>query len=83
MNIDMQNDNYTQMLANENMALSNKILLEKALNHQYEIQYEKLKKAFNDLLDLHIELRIKVGIDVNDDFTYEWTERAGLIDNEL
>jgi hypothetical protein len=83
MNIDMSNDNHTQMLANENVLLSDKLALEKALTHEYEIRYEKLKNAFNDLLDIHVELRTKVGIDINDDFTYEWTERAGLIDSEL
>lgn len=79
----MDNHNYTQKLANENVSLSNELALERKLTNAYTKQYEILATAFNDLLDLHVELRTKVGIDINDEFIYEWTERSGLIDSEL
>jgi hypothetical protein len=79
----MENHNYTQKLANENASLTDKLALEQGLTHQYMKEYDKLAKAFNELLDLHVELRTKVGIDINDEFIYEWTERSGLIDSQL
>ena len=73
----------TQRLIKEIEIVSNNNLLLRATNQELEKSYGKLRNAFNELLDLHVELRTKVGIDLNDDFIYEWVERAGLTDNEL
>jgi hypothetical protein len=73
----------TQKLIKEIEVVSNDNLLLRATNQELEKSYGKLRNAFNELLDLHIELRTKVGLDINDDFTYEWVERAGLTDTEL
>ena len=73
----------TQRLIKEIEVVSNDNLLLRATNQELEKSYGKLRNAFNELLDLHVELRTKVGIDINDDFIYEWVERSGLTDNEL
>jgi hypothetical protein len=73
----------TQKLIKEIEVVSNDNLLLRATNQELEKSYGKLRNAFNELLDLHVELRTKVGLDINDDFTYEWVERAGLTDTEL
>jgi len=48
-----------------------------------EVQYEKkrLLEAFNELLDLHLELRHKVGLgDMNEETKYHFIDKAGLTD---
>jgi hypothetical protein len=42
-------------------------------------RYHKLRRAFNELLEVHDELRSRAGLDYSD--KYDWCEKAGLLDD--
>ena len=43
--------------------------------------YAKLLKAFNELLDVHLEMREKFGFgEFVQDYKYDWIDKAGLTD---
>jgi hypothetical protein len=62
--------------------LSNDNLLLRASRNDLEKQYETLLVTFNELLDIHMEMRDKFGFgEFIDDYKYEWIDKAGLTDN--
>jgi len=69
-------------LMKEIETLSNNNLLLRASLKEQEHRFDKLLLAFNDLLDVHLELRAKNGFEeFNDGSKYEWIDRAGLTDS--
>ena len=69
-------------LMKEIETLSNDNLLLRASRNDLEKQYETLRKTFNELLDIHMEMRDKFGFgEFIDDYKYEWIDKAGLTDN--
>jgi len=69
-------------LMKEIETLSNDNLLLRASRNDLEKQYETLLVTFNELLDIHMEMRDKFGFgEFIDDYKYEWIDKAGLTDN--
>jgi hypothetical protein len=48
-------------------------------NKEMFSRYHKLRRAFNELLEVHDELRSRAGLDYAD--KYDWCEKAGLLDD--
>ena len=48
-------------------------------NREMFSRYHKLRRAFNELLEVHDELRSRAGLDYCD--KYDWCEKAGLLDD--
>ena len=48
-------------------------------NKELLTRYHKMRKAFNELLEVHDELRSMAGLDYSD--KYDWCEKAGLLDD--
>ena len=72
----------TQKMMKEIETLSNNNLLLRASNNDLEKQYDKLRKTFNELLDVHLEMRDKFGFgEFIQDYKYDWIEKAGLTDS--
>ena len=69
----------TQMMANENIIISDKLMKLQVENKEMFSRYHKLRRAFNELLEVHDELRTRSGIDYSD--KYDWCEKAGLLDD--
>ena len=67
-----------QMIANENLIISDKLMKLEVENKEMFSRYHKLRKAFNELLDEHQELRERHYQQNNQ---YDWVERAGLLDD--
>ena len=42
-------------------------------------RYHKLKKTFNELVQIHDDLRMRAGLQYLDQ--YDWIEKAGLLDD--
>jgi len=62
--------------------VSNDNLLLRATITDLDKKYDKLLNAFNDLLDVHLEMREKFGFgEFTQDYKYDWIDRAGLTDN--
>ena len=62
--------------------LSNDNLLLRASRKDLEHQYDKLRETFNELLELHLEMREKWGFgEFVQDYKYEWIDKAGLTDS--
>ena len=62
--------------------ISNDNLLLRATITDLDKKYDKLLSAFNDLLDVHLEMREKFGFgEFTQDYKYDWIDRAGLTDN--
>ena len=62
--------------------LSNNNLLLRASNNDLEKQYAKLRETFNELLDVHLEMRDRFGFgEFIQDYKYDWIEKAGLTDS--
>jgi len=72
----------TQKLMKEIETLSNNNLLLRASNNDLEKQYAKLRETFNELLDVHLEMRDRFGFgEFIQDYKYDWIEKAGLTDS--
>ena len=72
----------TQKLMKEIETLSNDNLLLRASRKDLEHQYDKLRDTFNELLEIHLEMREKWGFgEFVQDYKYEWIDKAGLIDS--
>ena len=67
-----------QMIANENLIISDKLMKLQVENKEMFSRYHKLRRAFNELLDEHQELRERHYQSNNQ---YDWVERAGLLDD--
>ena len=67
-----------QMIANENLIISDKLMKLEVENKEMFSRYHKLRRAFNELLDEHQELRERHYQSNNQ---YDWVERAGLLDD--
>jgi len=69
----------TQRLIKEIEIVSNNNLLLRASLTELERDYEKLRRAYNELLDLQMESRERMGFgNLNDEFQYDWVVKAGL-----
>lgn len=72
----------TQKLMKEIEALSNDNLILRASRKDLEHQYDKLRETFNELLELHLEMREKWGFgEFVQDYKYQWIDKAGLTDS--
>ena len=72
----------TQKLMKEIEILSNDNLLLRASRKDLEHQYDKLRDTFNELLEIHLEMREKWGFgEFVQDYKYEWIDKAGLTDS--
>jgi len=72
----------TQKLMKEIEILSNDNLLLRASRKELEHQYDKLRDTFNELLEIHLEMREKWGFgEFVQDYKYEWIDKAGLTDS--
>jgi len=67
-----------QMIANENLIISDKLMKLEVENKEMFSRYHKLRRAFNELLDEHQELRERHYQSNNQ---YDWVDRAGLLDD--
>ena len=68
----------TQMMINENLIISDKLMKLEVENKEMFSRYHKLRRAFNELLDEQQELRERHYQSNNQ---YDWVERAGLLDD--
>ena len=73
------NEQLIQMMSNEQILISDKMLKLELENREMFSRYHKLRRAFNELLEVHDELRSKSGLDYAD--KYDWCEKAGLLDD--
>ena len=69
----------TQMMANENIIISDKLMKLEVENKEMFSRYHKLKKTFNELVQTHDDLRMRAGLQYLDQ--YDWIEKAGLLDD--
>jgi len=69
----------SQMMANENILLSDRLMKLEVENKEMFSRYHKLRRAFNELLDIHDDLRQRAGLDYSD--KYDWCDKAGLLDD--
>ena len=67
-----------QMIANENLIISDKLMKLEVENKEMFLRYHKLRRAFNELLDEHQELRERHYQQNNQ---YDWVDKAGLLDD--
>lgn len=77
----MQND-LNQMLANENIVLSDKLMRCQVELEQISKQNEKLRKALDDALDLIVEYRERLHYNSveTEDLRYSFLEQGGILD---
>jgi hypothetical protein len=68
----------TQMMTNENLIISDKLMKLEVENKEMFSRYHKLRRAFNELLDEHQELRERHYQSNNQ---YDWVDKAGLLDD--
>ena len=68
-----------QMIANENIIISDKLMKLEVENKEMFHRYHKLKKTFNELVQTHDDLRMRAGLQYLDQ--YDWIEKAGLLDD--
>ena len=72
---------HTQKLMKEIEVLSNDNLMLRAGEREMERKHEKLKRAFNDLLNEYLELKERLGHgDFREENQYHWVDKAGLLD---
>ena len=72
---------HTQKLIKEIETLSNNNLLLRAEANDFEKRYFKIVDTFNELLEIHLEMREKFGFgEFIQDYKYDWIEKAGLMD---
>ena len=68
-----------QMMANENIIISDKLMKLEVENKEMFSRYHKLKKTFHELVEAHDELRMRAGLQYLDQ--YDWIDKAGLLDD--
>lgn len=73
------NEQLIQMMSNEQILISDKLMKLEVENREMFSRYHKLRRAFNELLEVHDELRSRAGLDYSD--KYDWCEKAGLLDD--
>ena len=80
-NLQMQNE-MNQMLANENIVLSDKLMRCQVELEEISKQNEKLRKAFDDALDLIVEYRERLHYNSveTEDLRYSFLEQGGILD---
>jgi len=72
---------HTQKLLKEIEVISNDNLMLRAEIKEIEWRNEKLKRAFLELIDVHLEMRERFGFgEFVQDYKYDWIEKAGLLD---
>jgi predicted nuclease with TOPRIM domain len=70
---------HTQKLIKEIEVVSNDNLMLRASLTELEKDYNNLRRGFNELLDLHLEARERMGFgDLNSEFQYDMVVKAGL-----
>ena len=80
-NQQMQNE-MNQMLANENIVLSDKLMRCQVELEEVSKQNDKLRKAFDDALDLIVEYRERLHYNSveTEDLRYSFLEQGGTLD---
>ena len=80
-NQQMQNE-MNQMLANENIVLSDKLMRCQVELEEVSKQNDKLRKAFDDALDLIVEYRERLHYNSveTEDLRYSFLEQGGILD---
>ena len=73
------NEQLIQMMANEQILISDKLMKLEVENKELFSRYHKLRRAFNELLEVHDNLRERSGLDYSD--KYDWCDKAGLLDD--
>jgi len=73
------NEQLIQMMSNEQILISDKLMKLEVENKELFLRYHKLRRAFNELLEIHDDLRERSGLDYSD--KYDWCDKAGLIDD--
>lgn len=63
-----------QLIHYENQYMKLKVIID-----ELEPKYGKLKKAFDELIELSAEYRDRLGYDDNSDFYYDQYNKAGLL----
>lgn len=77
----MSNIEITQKLLTEIEMVSNANLMLSAENVELERSYEKIRRAFNDLLNEYLELKDQLGHgDFREENQYHWVDKAGMLD---
>jgi hypothetical protein len=72
---------HTQKILKEIEVISNDNLMLRAEIKENEWRNEKLKRAFLELIDVHLEMRERFGFgEFVQDYKYDWIEKAGLLD---
>lgn len=71
-----------QMLANENIVLSDKLMRCQVELEEVSKQNDKLRKAFDDALDLIVEYRERLHYNSveTEDLRYSFLEQGGILD---
>lgn len=72
------NEQIIQMMSNEQILISDKLMKLEVENKEMFSRYHKLRRAFNELLEVHDDLRERSGLDYSD--KYDWCDKAGLLD---
>jgi len=74
-------DTAPKELINELQRITAMVQVQKIHIQDIEKDYNKLRRAFSDLLDVHNELRERSGMDYDRTQTdYDWFEKAGILD---
>jgi predicted nuclease with TOPRIM domain len=73
------NEQLIQMMSNEQILMSDKLMKLEVENKELFTRYHKLKKTFYELLERHDELRERAGLEYVD--KYDYVEKAGLLDD--
>ena len=73
------NEQLIQMMSNEQILISDKLMKLEVENKELFSRYHKLRRAFNELLEVHDDLRERSGLDYSD--KYDWCDKAGLLDD--
>ena len=67
-----------KMMSNEQILISDKMMKLEVENKELFHRYNKMRKAFYELVELHEELRQRAGLMPS---RYDWIEAAGLLDD--
>jgi len=68
-----------QMIANENIIISDKLMKLEVENKEMLHRFHKLKTTFYELLERHDDLRARAGLDFLD--RYDYIDKSGLLDD--
>lgn len=72
------NEQLIQMMSNEQILISDKLMKLEVENKELFYRYNKLRKTFFELCEHHEELRERAGLMPS---RYDWVEAAGLLDD--